>query len=178
LPRANVGATAEDLLTYAVLGSVYSCLVLGIAKPRVALLNIGTEAQKGNEVTREAYELLQAAALNFVGNVLLKGVAGFLLQLTQGIRGELKSSTRARHGGSLAKPAHHRALRIMDYIEYGGAPLFGLNGACIKCHGASSGVTVANGIRVAAQFAATDVLGAMATALAAQPRTEAIATRG
>jgi len=113
----------------------------------------------------------------FVGRVL-KGVEGFVLQLTQGIRGELKSSTRASPGGSLAKPARRRALRIVDYTEYGGAPLFGLNGACIKCHGASNGVTVANGIRVAAQFAATDEFGAMATALAAQPRTGAIAMRG
>jgi glycerol-3-phosphate acyltransferase PlsX len=174
--------------------------VLGVTKPRVALLNIGTEAQKGNEVTRAAYELLQASTLNFagnvepreifagpvdvvvcdafVGNVLLKGVEGFLLQLTQGIRRELKSSARTALGGSLAKPALRRALKIMDYTEYGGAPLFGLNGACIKCHGSSNGFAVANGIRVAAQFAARDVLGAMAAALAAQPRMEPIATKG
>ncbi len=187
---ANVDATPEDLRTYAVLGSIYSRMILGVPDPAVALLNIGTEAQKGNDATRQASELLSATpgirfAGNveardiltgpvdvvicdaFVGNILLKGMEGLLIQLTDAIRRQLRAGgIAAKVGGMLAKPALLRALKIMDYTEYGGAPLFGVNGPCIKCHGSSNGTAVAGGIRVAAGFAGKGVLAAMSEALA------------
>jgi len=197
---ANVDASAQDLLAYGVLGAVYSSLVLGVQEPRVALLNIGTETHKGTEVVRAAHDLLRDSTLNFVGNVesrdilggpadvvvcdafvgniLLKGLEGLLAHLGDGISRELKSDTRSAVGGILARPALRRAMRVMDYTEYGGAPLFGLNGACIKCHGSSNETAVANGIRVAAQFAGKDVLVAMAAALAAQPSTASTTREG
>lgn len=188
---ANVDATAEDLRTYGVLGSIYSRMVLGVPDPTVALLNIGSETQKGNDVTRQASELLRKTeGINFVGNVeardilrgpvdvvicdafvgniLLKGMEGLLMELAGAIRRELRTGgVRAKVGGAMAKPALTRALRIMDYTEYGGAPLFGINGPCIKCHGSSNGKAVAGGIRVAADFAGKGVLAAMSSALKA-----------
>ncbi len=186
---ANVDATAEDLRTYAVLGSVYSRMVLGVPNPSVALLNIGIEAQKGNEIARQAFDLLKSTpglsfAGNveardilsgpvdvvvcdaFVGNILLKGMEGLLMQLAAAIRRELRSGgPGVQLGGALTKSALSRALRIMDYREYGGAPLFGVNGPCIKCHGSSNGTAVAGGIQVATEFAGKGVLAAMAGAL-------------
>ena len=188
---ANVEATAQDLYTYAVIGSHYSEMVLGVRAPRVGLLNVGTEPQKGNEVTRQAYELLSQADLNFagnveareifggsvdvvvcdgfVGNILLKGMEGLAGSLGGVLRAELDSDGRSRAGAFLARPYLRRALGRLDYSEYGGAPLLGLAGACIKCHGSSGARAVSKGIALANQFVSRKVLDAITESLAAQP---------
>jgi glycerol-3-phosphate acyltransferase PlsX len=186
---ANVDATPEDLVSYALIGSMYSSLVLGVDNPRVGLLSVGTEPQKGNEATRRAHELLGEAALNFagnveardvfhgvadvvvtdgfVGNILLKGMEGLASSIAAAIRSGLRTDARSKVGGLLAGPYLRKALRRLDYTEYGGAPLFGLDGACIKCHGASNARAFAGGISVASTFVRRGALAAMATALSA-----------
>jgi len=188
---ANVEATAKDLYTYAVIGSLYSEMVLGVKAPRVGLLNVGTEPQKGNEVTRQAYQLLAQADLNFagnveareifggsvdvvvcdgfVGNVLLKGLEGLAGSIGDVVRAELGTDSRSRAGAFLARPYLRRALGRLDYSEYGGAPLLGLAGACIKCHGSSGARAVSKGIALASQFVSQEVLEAITKSLAAQP---------
>jgi glycerol-3-phosphate acyltransferase PlsX len=186
---ANVDATAGDLRTYALIGSLYSRLVLGVDSPRVGLLNIGVEDQKGNAVVREAHALLSAmreirfsgnieardifagpadviVCDGFAGNLVLKSVEGLAAALVGAIREELASDSRARVAGLLARPYLRRAVKRMDYTVYGGAPLFGLAGACIKCHGSSNAVAVASGLGVAREFVSRGVLQAMRAALA------------
>ena len=188
---ATMDAAAADLYTQAVIGSVYSSLVLGVERPRVALLNVGTEPAKGNEVVRAAHQMLEATDLNFignveardiyagpadvvvtdgfVGNVLLKGMEGLVYGIGGAIRDQLRSDARGRLGGLIARPHLRRALKRLDYTEYGGAPLFGLAGGCIKCHGASDELAVAGGLGVARDFVAKGVLAAMQGALAEAP---------
>jgi len=186
---ANVDATPEDLVSYAVIGSLYVQLVLGIPEPRVGLLNVGVEPQKGSEMAKRAYELLTTAAINFqgnveardiyeggadvvvcdgfVGNILLKGMEGLVGAMTGAIRTGLGGTLRARLGGMLARPSLRDALGSLDYTAYGGAPLFGLDGVCVKCHGSSNARAIRNGIGVAATFVAKDALTAMSSATVA-----------
>lgn len=186
---ANVDASPADLKAYAVIGSVYARLVLGVPEPRVGLLNVGAEEQKGNEVYRTAHGLLQVTEeISFAGNVeardlfggpvdvvvcdgfsgnlVLKSVEGVAAALVGAIREELSAGAGARLGALLVRSHLRRALTRLDYAAYGGAPLFGLGGACIKCHGASNGVAVAGGLRVAREFIAREALDAMRLALA------------
>lgn len=186
---ANVDAVPEDLVSYALLGSAYSSLVLGVEGPRVGLLSVGTEPQKGNEVARRAHELLSGAAVNFIGNVeardlfdgvadvvvadgfvgniLLKGMEGLVASMSGAIRTSLGSDARSKLGAMLVRPYLRQALGRLDYTRYGGAPLFGLDGACIKCHGSSNATAIASGIAVAGTFVRRGVLKAMAQALSA-----------
>ncbi|MDP2872704.1 MAG: phosphate acyltransferase PlsX [Bacillota bacterium] len=187
---ANVDATPDDLRSYAVIGSVYAALVMEIPNPRVGLLNVGVEEHKGSETYRKAYGLLGATTLNFagniearelfsspadvvvcdgfVGNILLKGLEGLVGGLAAGMRHELQGSFRGKIGGALAKPCLRRALGRLDYTAHGGAPLFGLAGPCIKCHGSSNAGAVRSGLRVARDFVASGALAAMSTALGEQ----------
>jgi phosphate acyltransferase len=168
---ANPDAKPEHLVQYAMMGSIYAEQVLGIVKPKVALLNIGEEEGKGNELTQTTYTLLKEVPLNFTGNiegrdipygradvVVCEGFVGnVVLKTTEGLAGALFqlikekiTSTPVRKLGALAiKPGLKEIGKIMDYAEYGGAPLLGVNGISIICHGSSNEKAIYNAIRVA-----------------------------
>lgn len=174
----DVGATADcspaNLLQFAVLGEVYARIVLGIEQPRVGLLNIGEEGSKGNELTQHAHPLLAASGLNFVGNVegrdILHGRAdvvvtdGFtgnvLLKFAESVwtwavgavRREIGEHLLAKMGAWLLKPSLRRFRARIDYSEYGGAPLLGVNGVAIIGHGKSSAKAISNAVRIAADL--------------------------
>lgn len=181
----DAGATIEckpgHLLQFAVMGSVYARVALGIERPRIALLSIGEEETKGNELTREAHRLLKASTLPFVGNVeardIFSGAAdvivcdGFTgnvaLKLSEGLvemvedllGGELQSTFSSQVGYLLSLRAFRRFRKRVDYSEYGGAPLLGVAGPCIVGHGRSSAKAVRNAIHMAARFVTNNVLG-------------------
>lgn len=176
---ANADAKPENLLQFAVMGDIYAKKVRGIAKPRIGLLNIGTEEKKGNELTKAAFDLLQQADLNFVGNVeardLLNGVAdvvvtdGFtgnmVLKTLEGTAGALFSmlkeafmaSTKTKIAAALVKNDLRSLKNKLDYTEYGGAGLFGLNAPVIKAHGSSNANAIYNAIRQARTMVAYEV---------------------
>jgi phosphate acyltransferase len=178
---ANVDAKAEHLLQYAIMGSIYCEKVRGVVKPRIGLLNIGTEEKKGNELTKQAYELLKAANLNFVGNVeardLLEGVAdvvvtdGFtgnmVLKTVEGtamsmfkmLKSTLMSSLKSKLAASVLKPEFTTLKNTLDYSEYGGAGLFGLKAPVIKAHGSSNGQSIFSAIRQTREMVEKDVVG-------------------
>ncbi|MHB1651073.1 MAG: phosphate acyltransferase PlsX [Desulfitobacteriaceae bacterium] len=168
---ANPDAKPEHLLQYALMGNIYAEKILGIPNPRVGLLNIGSEEGKGNELTQLAYPLLRNSGINFtgniegrdvpygkvdvvvcegfVGNVLLKtaeGLAGAMFEL---IKEKITSSTVRRLGALAVKPGLKEIAQMMDYAEYGGAPLLGVKGISIICHGSSKAKAIFNAIRVA-----------------------------
>lgn len=168
---ANVDCSPENLLQFAYMGQVYAEELLGIARPRVGLLNIGEEACKGNDLTRAAHALLRDSRLCFVGNVegrdVFAGKAdvvvcdGFtgnvLLKTAQGVRellvGLVTEQLRCRPlyklPAALLAPALRQVRARTDYAQYGGAPLLGIDGVCIIGHGRSSSWAVANALRVA-----------------------------
>jgi phosphate acyltransferase len=178
---ANVDAKPEHLLQYALMGSIYSQQVRGISKPRVGLLNIGTEDKKGSELTKKAFELLQAADIHFVGNVeardLLDGVAdvvvtdGFtgnmVLKTIEGtatsvfkmLKAALTSSLKTKVAAAILKPDLSELKNKMDYSEYGGAGLFGLKAPVIKAHGSSDAHAIYNAVRQAREMVEKDVSG-------------------
>jgi phosphate acyltransferase len=171
----DVGASVEcrpaHLLQFAVMGCVYARVGFGVEAPRVGLLSIGEEASKGNELTREAHQLLKASSLPFVGNVeardIYRGQAdvivcdGFtgnvVLKTGEGLVGMiehgLSSSITMRVGSLLARRALRDFRRRVDYSEYGGAPLLGVAGATVVGHGRSSSKAVRNGVALAFRFA-------------------------
>ena len=168
---ANADARPEHLLQYAIMGDIYAKKVSGLQKPRVGLLNIGTEDKKGNDLTKAAFELLKEADLHFVGNVeardLLNGVADVVV--TDGFTGNmvLKSiegtadtifkmlkeafmaSTKTKISAALMKNDLRSLKDKMDYTEYGGAGLFGLQAPVIKAHGSSNAKAIFSAIRQA-----------------------------
>ena len=170
---ANADCRPEHLLEFGVLGSAYARTVLGLASPRVGLLNIGEEESKGSELARAAHELLAGSGLNFVGNVegrdLLRNLAdvvvtdGFTgnvaLKLLEGcalsfftrIRAAAKSGTRAKIGGMLLKPALRGLRSELDPEEVGGACLLGVRGLVVICHGNSSRRAIANALLFGAE---------------------------
>ncbi len=166
---ANVDARASHLLQFAKIGSIYMESIMGIENPRVAIVNIGAEEEKGNALVKETYPLLKECqdinfigsieARNiphgeadvivceaFVGNVILKlyeGVGAVMIkQIKQGLRSTLKSKI----GAMLAMPALKKTLKSFDIAEYGGAPLLGLNGLVVKTHGSSNAIEIKNSI--------------------------------
>jgi phosphate acyltransferase len=171
---ANAEARPNNLVEFAVMGSVYAEQVLGLARPRVALLSIGEEESKGSTVVQEAHQLLRAAPVNFVGNVegkdisygaadvivmdgfvgnvLIKFAEGVSSSIVSTIRSELTRTTFTKLLAAGLRPAFGRIRRRMDYAEWGGAPLLGVNGVCVIGHGRSNPHAVRNAIR-AAQFA-------------------------
>jgi len=173
------GATVEcrppHLVQFAVMGSVFARVVLGLDRPRVGLLSIGEEETKGNDLTREAHRLLKAGPLNFIGNVeardaysgeadviVCDGFTGnVVLKVSEGLvetvdallREELSSTIVRRVGYLLSRGAFRRFRRRVDYSEYGGAPLVGVAGLCIVGHGRSSAKAVQNAVALAARSA-------------------------
>jgi glycerol-3-phosphate acyltransferase PlsX len=169
---ANVDCSAEELVQFARLGSVYAEQILGRANPGIGLLSIGEEAEKGNAVVKEANQLLRDAGLNFLGNVegrdLPKGacdrgpidvvvcdgfVGNIILKLYEAI-GPMISSMLGKALGT-DEDTLRDALRTLDYSEYGGAPLLGVRGVSIISHGKSSSRAIKNALRVAVRAVET-----------------------
>ena len=189
----DVGASVEcrpaHLLQFAVMGSMYSRLAFGIESPRVGVLSIGEEETKGNELTREAHRLLKASSLPFVGNVEARHVYsgeadvivcdGFTgnvaLKISEGVvemvetllGEELSSTITMRVGSLLTRRALRRFRRRVDYSEYGGAPLLGVNGIAIVGHGRSSVKAVRNAVAMAYRLAASRFIARVAQEIAA-----------
>jgi phosphate acyltransferase len=178
---ANVDARPEHLVQYALMGSVYAKKARGIAKPRIGLLNVGTEDQKGNDLTKRAFLLLQEANVNFIGNVeardLLQGVAdvvvtdgftgnvalktieGTALSVFSMLKKGLTSSFSSKLAAAVLKPKLLEMKRKMDYSEYGGAALFGLNAPVVKAHGSSDATAIFHAIRQTREMVITDMIG-------------------
>lgn len=171
---ANVDCGPENLLQFAFMGNAYSKLVLHRSKPRVGLLSIGEETTKGNEVSKEAFKLLEGAGLNFIGNVegkemfmgradvmvcdgfignaVLKSCEGLADAMMRMLKKEINNLRFGKLGYMILKPAIDAFRKHTDYAEAGGAPLLGLNGTCIISHGRSSPKAIRNAIRVADEF--------------------------
>jgi len=176
---ANVDPKPWHLVQYALMGHVYARHILGVASPRVGLLSVGEEEGKGNELVREVFKTLEATPINFVGNVegrdiyngnadvvvtdgftgnvalkISESLADMIVHL---IREELTRTPLAKLSALLVRPAIHRFWKRVDPNELGGAPLLGINGACIIGHGASPPRAVKNAIRIAAELVRTDI---------------------
>jgi glycerol-3-phosphate acyltransferase PlsX len=168
---ANTDPTPAQMLQNAIMGSVYSRHVLGYPNPRVGLMSIGTEEEKGNDFTRESFELLKNSGLNFhgnveghdlfedpvevvvadgfTGNVVLKTSEAVAHAVFRWLKHELLRSPLTKLGALLAKPAFKAIYQKTNADEYGGMPLLGVNGICIIAHGGSSPVAVKNALRMA-----------------------------
>ncbi len=172
---ANVDSKAVHLEQFAVMGEIYYRAVFGTRRPRVALLSIGEEEMKGNELTREAFHLLKKMPLRFVGNVegrevfagnvevivcdgfignvALKISEGLVEHLVTTLKGALQSTLSAQMGYLLSRSAFKGFKKNLDYSEYGGAPLLGVRGITVIGHGRSNANAIKNAIRVAAELA-------------------------
>ena len=157
---ANVDCKPEYLVQFGLMGSAYMQGVMGLESPRVGLVNIGAEAEKGNALVKETYPLMEKAPYNFTGNVeardvmadvadvlvadgfagnlILKNTEGVAMALLKIIKSELMADTRGKIAGLIGKPAFKRVKKLMDYTEVGGAPLLGVQGAVVKAHGSSN----------------------------------------
>src|SRR5712691_11717376 len=187
---ANVDPKPWHLLQFAVMGHVYARDILGLDNPRVGILSVGEEEGKGNELTKEAYEQLRESSLNFVGNVegrdiyngrcdvvVTDGFTGNVaLKISESLaetlglilREELSRDGRSKIGAALAQPAFARFRKRVDYTEMGGAPLLGIDGAAIICHGSSPVKAIKNAVRVAGEWAKAGVNEHIRAALEAE----------
>ena len=176
---ANVDSKPEHLEQFAVMGDIYYRAIWGGKKSRVALLSIGEEESKGNELTREAANLIKQTSLNFIGNIegrdMFRGnvdvvvcdgfIGNITLKLSEGLvehiggmlKKAIKSSLTSQIGYALSKRAFDAFRRRTDYSEYGGAPLLGVKGITIIGHGRSNANAVKNAIRVAAELCRSNV---------------------
>jgi phosphate acyltransferase len=184
---ANADAKPEHLVQYAIMGSIYSEKARGISRPRVGLLNIGTEEKKGNELVRNTYDLLKDADINFIGNVesrdllegaadvvvadgftgnmVLKTIEGTAMSVFKMLKTALTSSFKSKLAAAVLKPDLTVLKNKMDYTEYGGAGLFGLKAPVIKAHGSSDANAVFNSIRQAREMVEKDVSGTIKAAV-------------
>lgn len=179
---ANTDTKPEHLLQFAIMGQIYAEKVLEIKNPRVGLLSIGEEKEKGNQLVKETYPLLEGdprisnfignvegrdifngecdivVCDGFVGNIVLKtteGVASFMFRL---LKNALTKSLRAKIGALLLKPYLKALLEKTDYHQYGGAPLLGINGVVIIGHGSSDKIAITNAVRAARDTVLKDVV--------------------
>lgn len=166
---ANVDARSSHLLQFAKMGSIYMEHVVGVKNPKVAIVNIGLEEEKGNMLVKETYPMLKNCNdINFIGSIEAREipngyadvivceafVGNVILKLYEGVAGALvgkikegmMSSLRSKIGALLVKPALKQTLKSMDTADYGGAPLLGLNGLVVKTHGSSKSTEVKNSI--------------------------------
>jgi phosphate acyltransferase len=172
---ANITPKPWHLFQFAIMGHVYARDILRMDRPRVGLLSVGEEEGKGNDLTREAYDLLKESKLNFIGNIegrdiyngncdviVTDGFTGNVaLKISESlaemvgamIKEELTRDIRSKLGAALSVPAFSRFKKRVDYTEMGGAPLLGIDGAAIICHGASPVKAIKNAVRVAAEWA-------------------------
>jgi phosphate acyltransferase len=195
---ANADARPEDLVQFGHMGSVFAEEILDVREPTVRLLSIGEEAEKGNQLTLEAHDLLEASDLNFAGNtegrdvlaragdvivtdgftgnVALKLLEGTIRNVLDAFREEISASLLGRIGGLLIRPGARRLRERLDPDTYGGAYLLGLRGLAVIAHGNSSQRAIANAVRLAARGVEHDVVGRLAqridaTVLASRPST-------
>jgi glycerol-3-phosphate acyltransferase PlsX len=191
----DIGATIDPrpewLVQFALMGDVYAKAILGRQNPKVALLNNGAEAEKGNALTKATYPLLQAAkGINFIGNVEgrdvpfgvadvvvaegfsgnvhIKTLEGTAMALMKEIKGALTSSFTAKLGALLAKGGLKQIAKKFDYTEIGGALLMGLKGPVVKCHGSSDAKAITSGIRFLKQALEQNVVEKIRAAIEAQ----------
>ncbi len=172
---ANVECKPHHLIQFAVMGHLFSNKIVGVRSPRVGLMSVGEEESKGNELTKEVHKSLKELNLNFIGNVegrdlyngradvivcdgftgnvALKTSEGLIEAMLKLLRAELLSTLQTKLGALLSSRSFKRLKIRLDYAEYGGAPLLGLRGVCIICHGRSNAVAIKNAIRVAKEFA-------------------------
>ena len=166
---ANVDARPSHLVQFAQIGSIYMENIVGIKNPRVAILNIGAEEEKGNQLVKETFPLLkECPGINFIGsieareiphggadvivceafagNIVLKLYEGVAATLLSKVKEGLMSSLRSKIGALLIKPALKQTLKSFDASQYGGAPLLGLNGLVVKTHGSAKAIDVKNSI--------------------------------
>jgi len=166
---ANVDARPSHLVQFAKMGSVYMESVMGIPNPRVAIVNIGAEEEKGNALVKETFPLLKnCPEINFIGsieardiptgyadvivceafagNIILKLYEGVGAALIKKVKAGMMTSLRSKIGGLLVKPALKETLKEFSVEEYGGAPLLGLNGLVVKTHGSSKAIEIKNSV--------------------------------
>ncbi|RCW70752.1 phosphate acyltransferase PlsX [Saliterribacillus persicus] len=192
---ANVDAKAQHLAQYALMGSIYAEKVRGITSPKVGLLNVGTEAGKGNDLTKKAYEKMEELPINFIGNVearslleggcdvvvtdgfsgniALKTVEGTALTLFSMMKNKFMTNTKTKIAALLAKKELKGLKDELDYSEYGGAGLFGLKSPVIKAHGSSDQRAIYSAIKQAMQMVELNVTGKIEEAVTALPKEEA-----
>ena len=176
---ANIACKPIHLFQYGVMSTIFSKCIFGVKDPRVGLLNIGEEDAKGNDLAKETFALLSHSQLNFVGNiegreifdgkadiivcegfvgnVMLKFAEGLATGILSTIKAEAMKSFWSKLGLFLCKPAIAPLKAKTDFAEYGGAPLLGVNGVCIICHGRSDSKAILNAIRVALQLSKNKV---------------------
>ncbi len=171
---ANVDSKPAHLVQFAVMGEIYYRAIFGTRRPKVALLSIGEEEMKGNELTREAHSRLKQSALNFVGNVEGREIFGgsvdvivcdgfignIALKISEGVaqhivgllKDALQSTLSSQVGYVLSRKAYKNFRKKIDYSEYGGAPLLGVRGVTVIAHGSSNAHAIKNAIRVATEL--------------------------
>lgn len=184
---ANADAKPEHLVQYAFMGQIYAEKVRKIDKPRVALLNIGSESNKGNELTKKAFELLETSNVNFVGNiearelleghadvvvtdgftgnVVLKAIEGTAASIFSMLKSTFTSSLKNKLAAGLIKSDLVGLKNQMDYSEYGGAALFGLQAPVVKAHGSSNSNAIYHAIRQTRDIVMNDVAGTIKSAV-------------
>ncbi|HIS27000.1 MAG TPA: phosphate acyltransferase PlsX [Candidatus Pullilachnospira intestinigallinarum] len=193
---ANVDARASHLVQFARMGSIYMENVVGIKNPRVGLVNIGAEEEKGNALVKETFPLLKECRdINFIGNVeardIPKGVCdvivceafvgNVILKLYEGVgstliskvKSGMMSSLRSKIGALLVKPALKETLKSFDASQYGGAPLLGLKGLVVKSHGSSDAREIHNAILQCITFTKEDICGKIRDHITTEKKEEA-----
>ncbi len=177
---ANVDCKPENLLQFAYMGKVYFESILKMPNPTIGLINIGAEEEKGNELTKKAYQLLKASDLNFVGNVeprdisdgevqvlvcdgfvgntVLKMYEGVSANIFNELKTQIMSSTATKIGGLLLKPVFNYFKKKFDYTEYGGSAFIGVKGICVKAHGSSDAKAIKNAIRLSKNFCENSIV--------------------
>lgn len=187
---ATVECRPQHLVQFAVMGAAYARIAFGCAQPRVGLLSVGEEEGKGNDLTREAHQLLKSAPVNFVGNVegrhvyageadviVCDGFTGNItLKISEGLveaieallHAELQSTFGTRVGYLLSAQAFRRFRKRVDYSEYGGAPLLGVDRICIVGHGRSSPKAVSNAVTMAVRAVREQLIERLSAATIAQ----------
>jgi len=190
---ANTECKPEYLYQFAVMGSIYAQIILGVPNPRVGLLSNGEEAGKGNELVKATYPLLDSSELNFIGNVegkelfggeadvvVTDGFSGNILTksseavaklMADTLRTEMTSTLRTKMGALLARPAFNVIKKMLDPGEVGAAPLLGLNGLVFLGHGRSDATAVYNAIRLARQSVEANLLASIRTAIESRLQT-------
>jgi len=182
---ANVDCKPSYLAQFARMGAVYMENVAGVASPKVGLINIGTEKEKGNQLVKEAYALLESSGLNFtgnieardipsgvcdvivcdgfIGNIILKYTEGFAQSMFGMIKKELMKDTFSKIGALLSKRAYANLKKSFDYSEVGGAPFLGLKALVVKAHGSSDAKAIAGAVKQAVIFTEKDVVNKIKT---------------
>ena len=170
---ANSDVKPKHLVHFGIMASAYMEHLVGIENPRVALLNIGTEASKGNELTRQSFPLMEEHVSNFIGNIesryimegkadiivcdgfvgnsVLKLIEGLIKHLFSWLGDSIKSNTASKLASPLLKPAFQDIKNVLDYEEHGSTPFLGVNGIVMKCHGSSSVRSIKNALKSAAK---------------------------